>query len=148
MNQIINTIFPTWLLFLLAYSTVFINLENFNNRFMGSVTSLLVLTSLLGSINSGLPKTSYFKYIDLWFLWHITIIFLIIMHHVMVDNVSRSRNLSMVNSMDPSINKVLAIKTSEKVFLNKIAIWVFPFINLLFNIIYFSHCKDTHLEKM
>ena len=148
MNQIINTIFPTWLLFLLAYSTVFINLDNFNNRFMGSVTSLLVLTSLLGSINSGLPKTSYFKYIDLWFLWHITIIFLIIIHHVMVDNASRSRNLTMVSSMDPSNDKLKPIKKLEKVFLNKIAIWVFPFINLLFNIIYFSHCKDTHLENM
>ena len=35
-------------------------------RFMGALTSLLVLASLLASIEENLPKTSYFKKIDVW----------------------------------------------------------------------------------
>ena len=109
MNQVINVIFPTWLLFLLAYSTIFINLDNFNNRFMGSLTSLLVLTSLIGAINSGLPKTSYLKCIDYWFIWYITMIFLIIIHHVLLDNnligLKGNRNNSVANTMEPNDTK-------------------------------------------
>ena len=67
MSQVISTFFPTCLLWLLAYFTIFIYIDNFNNRFMGSVTFLLVLVSLHGSIVNGLPKTTYFKYIDFSF---------------------------------------------------------------------------------
>ena len=145
MNQVINAIFPTWLLFLLAYSTIFIRLDNFNNRFMGSVTSLLVLASLLGAINSGLPKTSYFKYIDLWFLWHITIIFLIIIHHVIVDNIASNKHRSTVNAMDPNDEKLLIEGKTKQIFFNKIATLIFPFINMIFNIIYFYNSRESYL---
>ena len=64
-NQVISTIFPTCLLWILIYFTMLINVLNFNNRFMGSVTFLLVLVTLRNSVNSSLPKTSYLKYIDL-----------------------------------------------------------------------------------
>lgn len=33
---------------------------------MGALTSLLVLASLLAAIEENLPKTSYFKKIDVW----------------------------------------------------------------------------------
>ena len=33
---------------------------------MGALTILLVMTSLLASIEENLPKTSYFKKIDVW----------------------------------------------------------------------------------
>ena len=52
---------------------------------MGTVTSLLVLASLLSSINMSLPKTSYFKYIDVWFLWYLFNIFLLIVYHILLD---------------------------------------------------------------
>ena len=143
MNQIINTIFPTCLLWLLAYSTLFINVQNFNNRFMGSVTSLLVLASLLGSIQSGLPKTSYFKYIDLWFLWYITNIFFIIISHIMLDCVTINHRFK------EKENDVMAVKPinrepipatpktlSKREFINRIAIMVFPVLTIMFNTFY------------
>ena len=151
MNQVINVIFPTWLLFLLAYSTIFINLDNFNNRFMGSLTSLLVLTSLIGAINSGLPKTSYLKCIDYWFIWYITMIFLIIIHHVLLDNnligLKGNRNNSVANTMEPNDTKFLMNQKPKQILFNKIAIYVFPLGNVFFNIIFFYYSIDTHLEN-
>ena len=89
-DQIINTFFPTFLMWILGYSTLFINIDDFPDRFMGAVTSLLVLAALLSSINMSLPRTSYFKYIDLWFLWYLANIFSIIMYHIVLDFDSRS----------------------------------------------------------
>ncbi len=52
---------------------------------MGALTSLLVLASLLASIEENLPKTSYFKKIDVWFMSYIIFIFVIIVFHICVD---------------------------------------------------------------
>ena len=149
MNQIINTIFPTCLLWLLAYSTLFINVQNFNNRFMGSVTSLLVLASLLGSIQNGLPKTSYFKYIDLWFLWYITNIFFIIISHIMLDCVTidqrfkgKEKDVMAVKPINGEPIPVTPKILSRREFINRIAIMVFPVLNITFNTFYILRSLD------
>ena len=61
MHQIFTTFFPTFLLWLLTYATLFIDVDDFDNRFQGSTTTMLVLAALLNSITSSLPKTSYNK---------------------------------------------------------------------------------------
>ena len=67
------------------YFTLFINVQNFSDRFMGAVTSLLDLAALLSTLTDALPRTSYFKYVDTWFMWYIMNIFLIIVYHVFLD---------------------------------------------------------------
>ena len=84
-QHLMTTFFQSFLLWVLAYITLFINEDDFSNRFMGAVTSLLVLAALLSSIGDLLPKTAYFKFVDLWFNWFIANIFLIIVIHVLVD---------------------------------------------------------------
>ena len=74
-NQLLSTFFPTGILWLFGYSTLFIDTSDTSDRFMGAGTALLVIATLLNSINGDLPKTSYLKLIDLWFLWHITNVF-------------------------------------------------------------------------
>ena len=54
-NQMLTIFFPSFLLWLLAYCTFYIHLDDFNDRFMGSVTSLLVLAAHLSSIINDLP---------------------------------------------------------------------------------------------
>ena len=145
MSQIISTIFPTCLLWLLGYFTLFIKVENFNNRFMGSVTSLLVLASLLGSINSGLPRTSYFKYIDLWFLWYITNIFLIIIYHILLDNIDddnmNGNTINRVNSCNSNAT-ANTCRTSRRKGVNNIAIVLFPLFTAGFNTVYLYKTLD------
>ena len=55
--------FQSFLLGFLAYLTFWIDVSDFTDRFMGSLTALLVLASLMSSLTSQLPKTSYFKVI-------------------------------------------------------------------------------------
>ena len=65
-NQFLNTFFPTVILWLFGYSTLFIepNENGFANRFMGSGTALLVMATLINAVKGDLPKTAYMKFID------------------------------------------------------------------------------------
>ena len=56
-----QSFFQSWLLGFLAYLTFWININDFTDRFMGSLTALLVLASLMSTLTESLPKTSYFK---------------------------------------------------------------------------------------
>ena len=129
LNHFISIHFKTVLLWLIAYSTLFINIENFNNRFMGSITALLVLTALLGSINEDLPITSYFKYIDMWFTWYIANIFCIIVFHIFLDKTREGKTKNKVVSVDSRLSR------SEQI-INTIAKYGFFGLTLIFIIIY------------
>ena len=72
---------------LLAYLTLYFNIDDINNRSRTSVTVLLVVVSLLSSVKDDFPKTTYFKYVDLWFFWFVVNIFVIISVHIILENV-------------------------------------------------------------
>ena len=156
--QLTNSFVPTILLWLIAYSTLFIGIDQFNVRFMGTLTSLLVLSSLLSSISKSLPTTSYFKFIDLWFLWYLANIFCMVLHHVYV-NMQKSKfkkdttlrpgnNVIVVSEMtkeaknaDHSFKKTKMCKENSeqngKVNIFRRAIIIFPVEIIIFNFIYF-----------
>ena len=71
---------------------------------MGSITSMLVLATIFASINSDLPKTAYFKIIDIWFNWFIGNIFAIIVLHATIDYVKNSEEN--INIVRTEINNV------------------------------------------
>ena len=139
MDQMLNTFLPTFLLWCLSYSTIFIEIGNFTDRFIGTVTALLVLVSLLSSVNDDLPKTSYFKFIDIWFLWYITNILLIIMYHIVVSRISnitidtteQGETVATDNSAEINRNK-----RQENA--NNVAVFGFATSTIAFIIIYFS----------
>ena len=108
-HQIMVTFIPTVLLWLLSYLTLYIKLDAFNERIMVSITVLLVLAAMLGFINYDLPKTSYFKYINFWFLWYITNIFLITIFHIIIEaakkyDIKQPNRFSVISP--PTLNEV------------------------------------------
>ena len=128
-NQITVTFVPTLVLWLFGYSTLFIepNEDGFSDRFIGAGTALLVIVTLLNAINIDLPKTSYMKYIDLWFMWHLISVFLMIAYHIVLNRLRSYFNTK-------NINKWKMISR-----INSILIFAFPFVNGIFYAIYFSH---------
>ena len=127
-NQITITFVPTLILWLFGYITLFIepNEDGFSDRFMGAGTALLVIVTLLNAIHTDLPKTSYVKYIDIWFMWHVISVFLMIAYHMILN-----RLRSFFNTKD--VNKWVMISQ-----INGSMILVFPTINGIFYAIYFS----------
>ncbi|KAL7635244.1 UNVERIFIED_CONTAM: hypothetical protein RMT77_014231 [Armadillidium vulgare] len=85
---ILNIYIPSLCFVTITYLTLFIRSEIFDVRVMGSLTTLLVVATLLNQVSSYLPKTSYFKAIDIWLLFCTSVIFLVIVFHVLIDIVA------------------------------------------------------------
>ena len=140
-------IFPSLILWLLAFLTLRIDVEDLTNRNRTSVTALLVLVTLFGAISTkeDFPQTSGFKYIDIWFLWYMIGTFLIICHHVVLSNIS------LIELNDTSITKVrpchamknyfpkkkMQCNEKRKEVVNKIVSVLFFLAMIVFNGIYF-----------
>ena len=140
-NQFLNTFFPTVILWLFGYSSLFIepNETGFGNRFTGSGTSLLVIATLINAVKSDLPKTAYIKFIDIWFLWHVVCVFLIIVCHIVINRI-RKRLESQQNEIkdyfeDDTLN---IFKTKKVQNINKALLILFPLLNASFYVVYFS----------
>ena len=86
-DQMLTLFGPTILFWFLAYLTLYFNIDDINNRSRTSVTVLLVVVSLFSSVKEDFPKTTYFKFVDLWFFWYVVNIFIIISVHIILENV-------------------------------------------------------------
>ena len=136
-DQLIATFFPTILLWFLAYFTLFIHHENFNERIMVATTVLLVLAALLDSIKDAIPSTSEFKYIDLWFLWYTSFIFLIALFHILLHQMSHKikKNKIFVNGKESGVHEEIVM--SKKKTLNELTKILMMIAFVLFNTLYF-----------
>ncbi|KAA0193776.1 hypothetical protein HAZT_HAZT006108 [Hyalella azteca] len=76
---ILTLYIPTVLLAVIAYFSLFFNPMGFESRISVALTSLLVLASLFTQTSNSLPKTSYFKLVDIWLFFSIVIIFMIVL---------------------------------------------------------------------
>ena len=124
MNSVLGTFVPTSLLWSLSYFTLFIDINDFSDRFIGAVTTLLVLVALLNAKNEELPKTSYFKFIDLWFLWYISSILIITVFHIFTNHIT-NENVSISQKLSPR----------EKV--NRFGLFFFGLTTIIFDVVYF-----------
>ena len=119
-------------------------LYDFTNRNRISVTVLLAVVTLFSATanTDDYPKTTYLKYIDVWFLFYLTSIFLIISHHITLEMMWR--NDMMTNPIKSDVknhmNKDDAIERrifQKKKCLNNIGKVGFPLMIISFNIVYF-----------
>ncbi|KAK4315441.1 hypothetical protein Pmani_013358 [Petrolisthes manimaculis] len=94
---VISIYVPTVILLILAYLSLIFRQENFEARVMSSLTVLLVLAALFTQTSTSLPKTSYFKMVDVWLLFSISLIFFVILFHVLID-LARDGKLSTSSS--------------------------------------------------
>ena len=146
-SSLLNVFIPTVVLWLFGYSTLFIDPEHHIDRFMGSGTALLVMTTLLNAVNSGLPNTSYMKYIDLWFVWHVTSVFCIICYNITLGRLVTyfkkpqasgvKAILEMSYRPEEHLQKSKSEGKEKTHNFNKVFMIIFPLINALFYITYF-----------
>ncbi|KAK7074692.1 hypothetical protein SK128_019901 [Halocaridina rubra] len=76
---------PTSLMLIISYSTFYFDLERFTDRITVSLTSFLVLATIFSQVAASLPKTSYLKLIDTWFLGVINFNFSIVLSLIAIE---------------------------------------------------------------
>ena len=131
----INGIFiQTFLLWFLVYLTLFIDIHDFNDRFMGALTGFLVLAALTPTIMDMVPPAAYFKEIDLWSMFFIINIVSIILSHIVIDVLIKSHS-GFQNESKPSCCK--NIFRNYGMVANNIAKIFFPVVTVGFVATYF-----------
>lgn len=104
------TIFvPTTMINVIGFATFFYKWFDFQNRIMVSLTSLLVLSTLFSQVSSSLPKTSYLKLVDIWFLISMFYCFSIIINHVIIEYYHKYHN----PFADVSKNEQLVLESDD-----------------------------------
>ena len=131
-QQLSTTYFQIVLMWSAAYLTFFIDINDFSNRFMGSVTALLVLSAMMDSLNQRLPSSGDLKLIDVWNIWFVVQLVLINVVHVIISKGSKNKVMNV-----QSQTKFRYGKEMDSSRMNSIAIRVFPLQNLVFVIGYF-----------
>ena len=152
-DQMISIFCPSILFWLLAYCTMFLDIDDVSNRSRTSVTVLLVLIALLQTVKEEFPKTTYYKYIDIWFLWYTFNIFVITLYQILVPviqvNIANMRHSRIKQTPilpfyenDESHEKSYKVngdlaQNETILMINKILIFIFPITLIIFNVIYF-----------
>ena len=104
---------------------------------------MVVMATWISVISDDLPKTSYVTLVDIWFVWHLTITFLIGIYHIFLDRISKSSiqfKVSMVATRIQSPeDKHTALGNGNRNIhkINVIGIWIFAIVNITFYATYF-----------
>ena len=141
----IMTIFvPCIGLWFIAYLTTLLRVNDFTNRNRISVTVLLATVTLFAGTagTDDYPSTTYLKYIDVWFLFYLSSILLIIIHHIALEmlwhdpnKVVHASNNAVGDMYDGEARKE---KHDKQRYLKRISTIFFPFTIILFTVVYFS----------
>ncbi|XP_047500997.1 uncharacterized protein LOC125047016 [Penaeus chinensis] len=99
---ITNVIVPTLLMAIICYLTFYFQLNDFQDRIVISLTSMLVLATLFTQMSQSIPKTAYFKVIDGWFMCLIVIDFFVVVIHTIIENLCGMRASSLNKSVKHS----------------------------------------------
>ena len=146
-DQVVSIFCPSILFWLLAYFTLFIDIHDMSNRSRTSVTLLLVYIALLQTVKKEFPKTTYYKFIDIWFLWYIANTFLISLYHIILPRLLKNRirqDMTLTNTKSARMKNAW-----EEVFgqdnatgkirkLDLILILSLPIVMIIFNFFYFT----------
>ncbi|KAK3894269.1 hypothetical protein Pcinc_001963 [Petrolisthes cinctipes] len=85
------TYLPCILLLGIGYGTLLLPLDNFNERGTMSLTTLLVFISLYAQTTASLPRTAYLKRIDLWYVFCIAFLTLVIFTNLATSTTTNTR---------------------------------------------------------
>ncbi|XP_050727803.1 uncharacterized protein LOC127004285 [Eriocheir sinensis] len=142
-----NAILPSTFLVTICYLTFWFSLDDFQDRIMVSLTSLLVLTGLLTQTSQSMPKTAYLKLIDIWYITFIFIDFLIIVVLVVIEGLRQrfrypevkvTKGNALQQAQKPPVAWCPQTATCLARKVNTLSTVVFPIVCAIFMFIFFA----------
>ena len=105
--HLLNSFMTSLLIVLIAYACFFFPVNDFNDRIMVSLTSLLVLTALLTSAGETSIQTPYLKLLDIWYAVLMFFNFLIVVVMTVLDFMQHRMNRDWDRDNQDIVNKQL-----------------------------------------
>ncbi|XP_063600303.1 uncharacterized protein LOC134776483 [Penaeus indicus] len=87
---ITSTYVPTFIIVVIGYLVYFFPLANFNERVLVGLTGLLVEATFFSQVNSSIPHTAYMKLVDIWMVFCILTLFLVVVSVVAIQCIQDS----------------------------------------------------------
>ena len=79
--HVTNTFLQTLILVGVGFMSLFFDVDNFSDRVMVVLTTMLVIATVQSTIQADLPKTAYYKLIDWWLLFSLNILVVTMIFH-------------------------------------------------------------------
>ena len=130
-REILTTIFPTFLIILVSFTTGFYGMEHFEAIVGVNVTAFLVIATLFISVSNSLPRTSSMKMIDIWMIVAMFVPFFV----VLLQTVLKGNEEKRITPNQPWKKEP---KSKKKKVLENFALFGLPTIFLLFAIGFFT----------
>ena len=81
----VNVFLQSVLLLIVSYMTFYYRVDNFQDRVMVSITTMIVIANVQSAINTMVPKTSYLKMIDYFLTYSFNIIVVVMIYHTYIS---------------------------------------------------------------
>jgi hypothetical protein len=107
--HVTNTFLQTFTLICVGYLSLFFAVDNFTDRIMVTLTTMLVVATVMSSISSSLPKTFYYKLIDWWLNFSLTMLVITMAFHTFLAGrvaAAKKQPLSMMAENSVMLQKV------------------------------------------
>ena len=124
--HVTNTFLQTQALIIVGFLSFFFRIDNFTDRIMVTLTVTLVMVTLMASIQGSLPKTSYFKLIDIWLLYCLVTLIITFIFHTLVGAASDGKKFLGFQSglrMAENVNKLGKVIVTSFMIIVNIIFW-------------------------
>merc|ERR1711954_553695 len=104
-TELLTTYFPTILLLLITFTTIFFEKDLFGDVIAVNLTIMLVMTTIFTSKIEELPPTSDMKMIDIWLIFCLVVPFLEVILRTAIECVNCSCHICEPEEADKDKNK-------------------------------------------
>ena len=111
-TELVTTYFPTILLLLITFTTVFFDKDLFGDAIAVNLTIMLVMTTIFTSKIEELPPTSDMKMIDIWLIFCLVVPFLEVIIRTAIECLNCSCHIC--EPSDPNNSNVTGKGNTEK----------------------------------
>ncbi|TRY75302.1 hypothetical protein TCAL_15664 [Tigriopus californicus] len=163
--HVTNTFLQTIILVSVGFLSFFFRVDNFTDRIMVTLTVMLVVATIMSTIQQNLPKTAYYKLIDYWLMFILNILASMMLFHTFLqftikrDNQSQSF-LSRLFRQPESRNKTIQTSHPGKRYVgyddnimrdaqktNQLGKTLFLLVILIFNLIFWIVALGEYVKS-
>ena len=113
-TELVTTYFPTILLLLITFTTIFFDKDLFGDAIAVNLTIMLVMTTIFTSKIEELPPTSDMKMIDIWLIFCLVVPFLEVILRTAIECVNCSCHICEPEEADKDKDKEVAGEEDKK----------------------------------
>ncbi|KAK8397292.1 hypothetical protein O3P69_004770 [Scylla paramamosain] len=149
---ITSTYVPTFIIVVIGYLVFFFPLDDFNERIMVALTALLVEAAFFTQMSASIPQTAYLKLVDVWFVFCIISLFLVVVTVAFINWVRKCAPSILLRAKGSARRTqkeaVGARRVALAAWLNLLCRLVCPILTTLFLVFYLTMAALIEIPKL